>query len=91
MYYRSLTTGKIFFERKLRILEDIYGEKAIENYCASGILEPIKEPDVIDCIRADSLPVAVYRYRTLHPETSVKDAWSMIFMMRKDLERMNKK
>lgn len=90
-YYRSLITGKIFLDNSFRYLNDIYGDGHLENEVFGKVVEEIDPPIISDCIKSGSIFAAVYRYKELHPECSIKEAKRVVDLIRKDMSNGFKK
>lgn len=88
MYYRSTNTGKIFSKSVIRLLKELYGRS---DFVVGSILIPVSEPNMIDCVKYGSGSVAVQRYRELHPDVSVKDAYYAVKKIREDIKELQSK
>lgn len=89
-YYRSTVTGNILTEGSVRVLNDIYGDQTVESTLASGFIEIVENPDIIDCIKYGCGSAAVFRYRELHPNTTVQEASEAVKKIRKDMRWIRK-
>lgn len=89
-YYRSTLTGKILTEGSVRVLNDIYGDGSVDEALQMNKIEPIDNPDIIDCIRYGCGSTAVFRYRELHPDANAEEAVSAVKQIRKDMRWIRK-
>lgn len=90
-YYRSTITGKIVSDSFVSQLSDIYGDDLLNQYIVNKILVPIDSPDIIDCIRYDSIKVAVLRYMELHQGYSWEEAYKQVKRIKRDMIRNRNK
>ena len=90
MYYRSNETGRIISDVSIRVLEDIYGDGAVETAIKLGTIAPIENPSVIDCIRDSTRVTAIYRYREIH-KCGLLEARTGVEALEKDMARFSKK
>lgn len=84
-YFRSTITGKIVTGNFVDKMADIYGDDLLGKYIIDKILVHIDPPDVIDCLKYDSISVAVVRYQEIHPEVTWDEAWKMVKKIQKDI------
>ena len=89
-YYRSNITGSILTEGSIRVLNDIYGNSAVCEAIDSGSIEVVTDPDIIECIKYGRGSAAVFRYRELHPDVSIQDAFDAVKKIRKDMRWIRK-
>lgn len=94
IYYKSILTGKYVSENFVKRLKDIYGDDIFQSYLLCSILDPISPPTVEECIKSNSINVAVIRYREIHPECSWDEAYKHVKKIKRDMFRkqtVNKK
>jgi len=79
-YFRAKRTGEFFCEKQLGVVHSVTGD-SIDELIESGLLEEIKEPDVVDILNANSgenVYPAILRYKQLNNATT-KDANAAIY------------
>lgn len=89
-YYRAAMSGKIFSERKLRILDDIFGDGSFESWVHLGVLVHVESVSVIDFLKDNDRVHAVILYRDIH-DCSLAMATSQVKLIEADMARFSKK
>lgn len=88
-YYKSNTTGRIFTQNDVNVLNDIYGETGVNKLIESGLLEKIEPPSVIDCLKKSRFSVAAMRYREING-TDVTETVAQVREIQKKLNKAKK-
>lgn len=89
--YRSKITDKLMTEYRAKSVSDVFGEGTFANALTIGILEPIENPSVIDCLKCGSEIAATLRYREIHPDVTVKEAREMVKKIKSDMKKPSHK
>lgn len=88
-YYQSAHTGKVFSERQLQIVDDIFWAGYTQDLVDMEFLKETAAPNVID-ILIDKGPVAAtVCYRDIH-ECSLTEATKMVKKIWGDIRRYQK-
>ena len=87
MYYKAVMSNKIFNERSLSILDDIFGPGAFEAWVRAGALMPVKNLSVIDLLKNDQMFEATRLYHEIHEESTVKESLEMVKKIQADIDR----
>ena len=87
MYYKAATSGKIFSNRRLSILDDIFGHGAFKSLVEKGTLAPIEKPSVIDLLKNDQMYEAALLYREIHKGSTIKESFDMVKRIQSDMKR----
>lgn len=72
MYYKAVMSDKIFNERSLSILDDIFGPGAFDAWVRAGALMPVKNLSVIDLLKNGQMFEATRLYHEIHEGSTVK-------------------
>lgn len=89
-YYKAAMSGKIFSERRVRILDDIFGEGSLEGWVHLGALVPVENISVIDFLKDGDRANAAILYRDIH-DCSLSQAVYQVKLIEDDMARFNKK
>lgn len=89
-YYYVNTNGRVVTEDDLRVINDIYGDKGVENLLKMGHIKKIDPPSVVDCLLGNNKHLAIKRYREIHEVKALSDALDMVKLMEKDVRRFKK-
>lgn len=89
-YYLVNTNGRIATEIDLKIINDIYGDKGVENLIKMGHVKQIDPPTVVDCLISGNKYLAVKRYREIHEVENLRDAFDMVNEMERDVRNAKK-
>ena len=87
MYYKAVMSNKIFNERSLSILDDIFGPGAFEAWVRAGALMPVKNLSVIDLLKNDQMFEATRLYHEIHEGSTVKESLEMVKKIQADMDR----
>ena len=87
MYYKAVMSNKIFNERSLSILDDIFGPGAFEAWVRAGALMPVKNLSVIDLLKNDQMFEATRLYHEIHEGSTVKESHDMVKKIQADMDR----
>lgn len=87
MYYKAVMSNKIFNERSLSILDDIFGPGAFEAWVRAGALIPVKNLSVIDLLKNDQMFEATRLYHEIHEGSTVKESLDMVKKIQADMDR----
>ena len=87
MYYEAVTSGKIFNERRLYILDDVFGTGAFKSFVQEGTLVPIKKLSVIDLLKNDQMYEAARLYREIHKGSTIKESFDAVKKIEADMDR----
>lgn len=87
MYYKSTTSGKIFNERRLSILDDVFGTGTFKSLVEEGTLVPIEKLSVIDLLKNDQMYEAAHLYREIHKGSTIKESLDMVKKIQNDMKR----
>lgn len=88
-YYKSNTTGRIFTQNDMNLLNDIYGETGVNKLIESGSLEKIEPPSVIDCLKKSRFHIAVARYQEIN-NVDLNEATAQVREIQKKLNKAKK-
>lgn len=91
MYYKATTSGKIFNESRLSILDYVVGPGTFKSLVEAGALAPVAKPSVIDLLKNDQKYEAVYLYHKIHEESTIKESFDMVERIRNDVKRRKTK
>ena len=89
-YYRAALSGKIFSERQLRILDDIFGDGSFEGWVHLGALVHVEDISVIDFLKSNDRAHAAILYRDIH-DCSLATAAEQVRLIEADMARFSKK
>lgn len=87
MYYKAVMSNKIFNERSLSILDDIFGPGAFNAWVRAGALMPVKNLSVIDLLKNDQMFEATRLYHEIHEGSTVKESLEMVKKIQADMDR----
>lgn len=87
MYYKEVMNSKIFHERSLSILDDIFGPGTFDAWVRAGALIPVKRPSVIDLLKNDQMFEATRLYHEIHEGSTVKESLDMVKKIEADMDR----
>ena len=87
MYYKSTTSGKIFNEHRLSILDDVFDPGTFKSLVEEGTLVPIEKLSVIDLLKNDQMYEAAHLYREIHKGTTIKESFDMVKRIQSDMKR----
>lgn len=88
-YYKSNSTGRIFTQNDINILDEIYGEDTVWNAIGTGPIEKIEPPSVIDCLKKSRFHIAVIRYREIN-NVDLNEATAQVREIQKKLNKAKK-
>lgn len=88
-YYKSNTTGRIFTQNDVNVLNDIYGEAGVNKLIESGSFEKIESPSVIECLKKSRFHIAVARYREIN-NVDLNEATTQVREIQKKLNKVKK-
>lgn len=88
-YYKSNTTGRIFTQNDVNVLNDIYGEAGVNKLIESGSFEKIEPPSVIECLKKSRFHIAVARYREIN-NVDLNEATTQVREIQKKLNKVKK-
>lgn len=86
MYYKAVMSNKIFNERSLLILDDIFGPGAFIALVGQGLF-PVKRPSVIDLLNNGQMFEATRLYHEIHEGSTVKESLDMVKKIQADMDR----
>lgn len=87
MYYKTVMSDKIFNERSLSILDDIFGLGAFDAWVRAGVLMPVKNLSVIDLLKNGQRFEATRLYHEIHEGSTVKESLDMVKKIESDMDR----
>lgn len=87
MYYKAVMSNKIFHERSLSILDDIFGPGAFDAWVRAGALMPVKNLSVIDLLKNGQRFEATRLYHEIHEGSTVKESLDMVKKIEADMDR----
>ena len=87
MYYKATMSGKIFNERRLSILNDVFGTGTFKSLVEEGTLVPIEKLSVIDLLKNDQMYEAAHLYREIHKGSTIKESLDMVKRIQSDMKR----
>ena len=87
MYYKSATSGKIFNDRRLSILDDVFDPGTFKSLVEEGTLVPIEKLSVIDLLKSDQMYEAAHLYREIHKGSTIKESFDMVKRIQNDMKR----
>ena len=87
MYYKAVMSSKIFHERSLSILDDIFGPGAFDAWVRAGALMPVKKLSVIDLLKNGQRFEASRLYHEIHEGSTVKESLDMVKKIEADMDR----
>ena len=87
MYYKAVMSNKIFNERSLSILDDIFGPGAFDAWVRAGALMPVKNISVIDLLKNGQMFEATRLYHEIHEGSTVKESLDMVKKIEADMDR----
>ena len=90
-YYVSKYTGKLFTEKFVKLIDDVYGPGSFEYDISIGNLVQVDPPSLADCITKGNEQLSTYRYREIYPGTSWEDARKAIKIFKRDMAKLYKK
>lgn len=85
-YYMSKHTGKLFTERQIKIVNDIYGKDELKDCLETKSIIPVEAPTVIDFLESENLKGAISRYEEIH-DCELTEAYNMVKRIERDMER----
>lgn len=88
MYYKAVMSNKIFNERSLSILDDIFGPGAFGAWVRAGALMPVKNLSVIDLLKNDQMFEATQLYHEIHEGSTVKESLDIVKKIQADMDRL---
>ena len=87
MYYKAVMSNKIFNDRSLSILDDIFGPGAFDAWVRAGALMPVKNLSVIDLLKNGQRFEATRLYHEIHEGSTVKESIDMVKKIEADMAR----